>query len=699
MNRQTPARVHHQVHQALHHALHRALRHGWATPVAAAALIAAALVSQGPANAEGTGQVLMVAAAVVAGGPIAVRAARAVRARTIGIELLVTIAAAGAVVIGEYWEAAAVTFLFAVGGALEAATLGRTRRALSDLLDLAPTVAVVLRDGEQVTVAPEEVAVGETVLVKNGARVPVDGEVVDGQAAVDESSITGESIPADKHPGSPVYAGTVSRGGFLTVRATGVGADTTLARVIHRVEQAQEEKARAQRFVERFARWYTPGITILAAVAGLLSQDVELALTLLVIGCPGALVISMPVSIVAGIGRAARSGILIKGGEHLETTARITAVALDKTGTLTEGHPRVTDVIPAAGGGPRELLGWAAAAEAGSEHPLARPILQAARDAGLTPPDLPDQVVPHPGKGVEARVGERRVVVGTPALLTELGVTVDTTAYASAEELAEAGRTPMLVALDSDVLGVVGLADQPRPDAAAAVAALRRAGVSRVLMLTGDHPRVARAVGDAVGITEIRAGLLPEEKLAAIQELRAEGHVVAMLGDGVNDAPALAGADVGVAMGAAGSAVAVETADLALLGEDLIRLPEAVALSRRTVRNLRQNVAVALATVILLLAGVLFGGVTMALGMLVHQASVLVVIGNGMRLLRVPATGVSPGSRPDPAEGALPGGDAPTAMDVAAEPDAATVNAAAPDAAGAVSTATVSATPTPTESR
>jgi Cd2+/Zn2+-exporting ATPase len=635
----------------------RAVRHRSATPSASGVLMVAAVAAR-QLDAISASRVLMIVAVVVAGTRIAVRAVRALYARTIGIELLVTVAVSGAVAIGEYWEAAAVTFLFAVGGALEAMTLGRTRRALRELLDLAPTVAVVVRDGRQVEVAPDQAGVGETVVIKNGARVPVDGEVLSGQAAIDESSITGESIPAEKQPGTRVFAGTVARSGFLAVRATGVGADTTLARVIHRVEQAQEAKAHAQRFIERFARWYTPGIIVLAAVTGVWTRDVELALTLLVIGCPGALVISMPVSIVAGIGRAARSGILIKGGEHLETTARITAVAFDKTATLTRGRPVLTDLVPTPGTSSEELLAWAAAAEAGSEHPLATPILRAAAQAGLDTPAVPQHVVSHPGKGVESHTAAGRVLVGTLALLDELGVHQDGATAGVVARLAQAGRTPMVVAVEDRVLGVLAVADQPRPDAAAAVAALRRAGVTRVLMLTGDDVRVARSVGGAVGVGEVAAGLLPEDKLAAVRALQDEGHVVAMVGDGVNDAPALAVADVGVAMGAAGSAVAVETADVALLGDRLARLPEAIALSRRTVRNLRQNVAIALATVTFLLAGVLAGGVTMALGMLVHQVSVLVVIANGMRLLRIPAATVDTGQAATagaPATGPLDG--------------------------------------------
>ena len=579
--------------------------------------------------------VAMLAAAAVAGYRILLQAARALTARVIGIDLLVSVAALGAVVIGNFWESAAVTFLFAVGHALESATLTKTRSALAELVAVAPDTAVVLRDGAQVHVPAGQVQVGETVLVKNGAKVPVDGIVLDGTGALDEASITGESIPVEKSAQDQVFAGTVSRGGFLQVTATGIGADTTLARIIHRVEEAQDAKARTQAFIDRFSSWYTPAVMVLALVAGLVTQDVVLALTLLVIGCPGALVISIPVAIVAGIGRAARNGILIKGGEFLETAARISAVAVDKTGTLTEGRPELTDVVVLS---PtmdrRDVLRWAAAAEAGSEHPLARPILDTARAEGVGAVGLPGSVTPVPGKGIVSVVDGQRVLIGNAALLEQYGVVDEVGAGRQAHELAAAGRTPMIIALGGTVIGVVAVADQVRADAAAMVRGLHEAGVQKVVMLTGDTRLVAEAIGEVTGIDEIHASLLPEDKLEAVARLQAEGHTVAMVGDGVNDAPALATADIGVAMGAAGSAVAVETADIALMGDNLLKLPEAISLARRTAAVMRQNITIALVTVVLLLAGVFGGGVTMSIGMLVHEASVLVVILNAMRLLR-----------------------------------------------------------------
>lgn len=579
---------------------------------------------------------LMLVAAIIAGWGIVVKAVRAALVRFVSIDLLVSIAAIGAVLIGNFWEAAAVTFLFAIGHTLEAGTMNRTRAALAELVAVAPDVAVVLRDGAQLEVPAHQVRMGEIVLVKNGAKVPVDGRVVAGSGAIDEASITGESIPVEKTEADHVFAGTISRAGFLQVEATGIGADTTLARIIHRVEEAQDAKAKTQAFIDRFSKWYTPAVMVLALAAGLISGDVVLGLTLLVIGCPGALVISIPVAIVAGIGRAARNGILIKGGEFLETSAKVSAVAVDKTGTLTEGRPTLTDIVVLdARFDRRDVLRWAAAAEAGSEHPLARPIIEVAAQEGLAPQGMPGAVTPVVGKGIVAEVEGRRVLVGNVPLLREYGIEDDAAgAGIAADALAAAGKTPMIVAVDAEVLGVIGVADTVRADAAEMIRRLHASGVRKVVMLTGDTKLVAEAIGAAVGIDEIHASLLPEDKLEAVARLQRDGHTVAMVGDGVNDAPALAIADIGVAMGAAGSAVAVETADLALMGDNLLKLPEAIGLAKRTVRVMRQNIAIALLTVLVLLVGVFAGGVTMAVGMLVHEGSVLIVILNAMRLLR-----------------------------------------------------------------
>jgi len=672
--------------------------------VASGGLILAALVAGNLLGFKLLSNGLMVAAALVAGADIALRAVYSLRNRYVSIELLVTVAALGALVIGEYWEAAAVTFLFILGGYLEARTLGRTRQVLQELLDLAPLMAVVERDGRQVEIAPYEVLQGEVVWVKPGAKLPVDGEVVEGRSAVDESAITGEPMPEDKQPGALVYAGTINENGLLKVRATGIGADTTLARIIRRVEEAQEEQAPTQRFIERFSRWYTPSIIGLSVLFFLFTRNLELSLTLLVIGCPGALVISTPVSVVAGIGRAARSGILIKGGEYLENAGKISALALDKTGTLTQGKPRVTEVVvvergvrcvelelveagawsvdrEAASGAQSlptsqgaqslpisqgaqslpisewspeqaDVLRWAAIAEAGSEHPLARAILSEAHQP--IPPA--DEFESFTGRGVRAvyqgtnhlltsRLLSTIITVGTLDFMAEQGVQLPEAALESTtvdrhllmtiyKRLKSRGATAVLVALDGEVVGVLGISDPIRETAAGMVQRLWQVGLKRVVMLTGDDLLTAQVIAQEAGLSEVYAELLPEHKLAVIRKLQGEGHVVAMVGDGVNDAPALAAADIGIAMGAAGTDIAIETADIALISDDLMKIPEAIRLSKATLGNIRQNVVIALVTVAVLLLGVLFGKVHMAGGMLVHQASVLVVILNGMRLLR-----------------------------------------------------------------
>ncbi len=570
---------------------------------------------------------LMIAAAAVAGYRIAISAYQALRIKTISIDLLVIVAAVGALFIHNYWESAAVTFLFALGGALERATLNRTRQALSDLVEAAPETATVLRDGEPQTVEVWELVPGDIVLIRNGEQVPVDGTVISGHGGVDEASITGESVPAEKAEGVEVFAGTWLRSGVLRVKAVGIGADTALARIIHRVEDAQDAKARTQTFMEKFSRYYTPGVMLTALIIGLLTRNVELALTLLVIGCPGALVISIPVSIVAGIGRSARDGVLIKGGEYLETAARVSAVVVDKTGTLTNGRPELTDVVALDDAWSEDqVLTLAARAETASEHPLAEAIIRGAEQRKLSV-EMVERAEPVTGKGIRAEVDGHTVTVGSAALLDH---TPDNERILA---LNAAGKTAMFVGVDGRAVGIVAVADTIRDDTPAAIQALHARGI-KVIMATGDAQRVAENVAAKLGVDEVHAEMMPEDKLALVKELQRQGHTVAMVGDGVNDTPALAQADIGVAMGAAGSPAAIETADIALMADRLPRLPYALGLAKRTVNTMRLNIAIALFTVAVLLVGVLFGGVTMAIGMLVHEASVLLVILIAMLLLR-----------------------------------------------------------------
>lgn len=612
---------------------HPAERRKWLT-IASGVFITLALVGYYVFGLAAPWAPLMTIAAVLAGYDIALRAWASLRLRHLSIELLVIVAAIGALFINNHWESAAVTFLFMLGAWLEARTMTRTRGALKALIDAAPVTATVLRNGEAVEVAAHEVILGETVLVKAGQRLPVDGEVIEGTAAVNEASITGEPIPAEKAPGSHVFAGTLAENGLLHLRATGVGADTTLARIITRVEEAQEAKAPAQRMIESFGRWYTPGVFVMAIVSYIALRDIELALTLLVVSCPGALVISTPVSVVAGIGRAARSGILIKGGEHLENAGRITALALDKTGTLTEGQPRLAETVALAGQSKADVLLWAAIAETGSSHPLGRPIIEAAKKQGPLPTATSLEEIA--GMGLIAQHDGHQIAVGSHRLFDHLSITFNEDAQSEIARLHGLGHTVVIVARNGEVVGLLGLADMPRASAKPMIERLHALGVRRVVMLTGDQRPAAEAIAKAVGVDEVHAAMMPDDKLDRIRAMRAEGLRVAMVGDGINDAPALAAADISIAMGASGSDIAIETADIALMTDDLGKIAEAIEISRATLTNMRQNLVIAVLTVIGLLVGVYTGSIHMAGGMLVHQLSVLIVILNGMRLLRIP---------------------------------------------------------------
>ena len=571
--------------------------------------------------------ILMVAAAVVAGYRIAQTAYYALRARVVSIQLLVTIAAIGGVIIGDQWEAAAVTFLFALGNYLEARTVSKTRDAIQQLLDLAPVTATVLRDGQEIEVDPEDVKADEIVLVRSGGKIPVDGKVEKGNASVNQAAITGESVPVEVSPGSQVFSSTVLDSGYLEIRALRVGEDTTFARILHMVEEAQERKAPAQKFIEKFSRWYTPAIIALATIAGLVTGNLHMALTLLVIGCPGALVISTPISMVAGIGNAAKSGVLVKGGEYLERAGKITMVAFDKTGTLTVGRPEVT-AITAFDAPEDQVLRLAAAVEKGSEHHIGRAIVAKAQDRNLS---QASDIEVFAGGGITGKVEGHTVLVGNTRLLAQHDITLSPQAQEWLKTRQQAGETPVPVAVDGQVAGIISIADTLRPEARATVEKLQAAG-KQVVMLTGDNDRTAASIAQQLGVDEFRANLLPKDKVEAIQAYRAQGHIVAMVGDGINDTPALAEADVGIAMGAAGTDAAIESADMTLMSDNLDRLARALRLGKATLANIRQNVIFAVAVVLLLVLGVLGQRVFLATGMLAHEASVMLVILNAMRL-------------------------------------------------------------------
>ena len=598
-------------------------------------LVALALSQLTPPVGTAWRDAALLASSLLAGYPIALRAVQALRAKAFSIDLLVTIAVVGALVIGEYVESAVVSFLFLFGAWLEARSLDRTRASLRELVDLAPTRATVLRDGRRVTVDADEVLEGETVLITNGERIAVDGAVLIGTAAVTEASITGEPVPVTKRVGDRVFAGTIAESGYLEVVADRVGDETTFARIIELVEEAQESRTRRQRFLERFAQVYTPAIVVLAVVVLAWTRDLEFALTFLVIACPGALVISVPVAAVAGLGNIARHGVLVKGGESLEDLAAADTLVLDKTGTLTVGRPVVTAVQALGGLAEDALLTLVAALESTSEHHLARAIVAHAEQRGMPlSSDLTDVEVVT-GLGIAGRVGGRPVLAGRRTLLTERGIAVDDRAVLSATAHEQRGATVVHVAVDGRLAGLVAVADEVRVEAADALAKVRDSGIRQVVMLTGDNAHTARLVGERLGLDEVRAGLLPQDKAAFVEELRAQGRRVAMIGDGVNDAPALATADVGIAMGGAGTDVSMETADVVLLTDRLDQFAHARRVARATVRVMKQNTALALLTVGLLVAGVLLQVVQLAGGMLVHEISVLLVILNALRLVRL----------------------------------------------------------------
>lgn len=571
--------------------------------------------------------IFMVAAAISAGYRIAQTAWFALRVRVVSIQLLVTIAAIGGILIGDQWEAAAVTFLFALGSYLEARTLNKTRDAIQQLLNMAPATATVLRNGETMEVHPDEVREGETVFVRSGGKIPVDGLILKGSASVNQAAITGESVPVELAEGGQVFSSAMVEAGFLEIQAQRVGEDTTFARILHMVEEAQERKAPAQKFIEQFARWYTPAIIILALITGTITRNLQMALTLLVIGCPGALVISTPISMVAGIGNAAKSGVLVKGGEYLEKAGKITLIAFDKTGTLTQGRSEVTSIY-SLGLREEELLLLAGAVEMGSEHHIGRAIVRRAQSLSLP---RATEIQVFAGGGISGQVQGKLILVGTPRFLAEHGISLPPAAAAWKEEKEKLGETAVPIAVDGKVLGVISIADTIRPEAKEAVAALHRAG-KKVVMLTGDNPRTAASIALQLGLDDTQANLMPQDKVKAIENYRSQGHLVAMVGDGINDTPALAEADLSIAMGAAGTDAAIETADLTLMSDNLDRLVRALHLGKATLANIRQNVWFAVTVVFLLVVGVLGQRVFLATGMLAHEASVMLVILNAMRL-------------------------------------------------------------------
>ena len=627
----------HEEARPAHAPSQRRERFVWASGVALAAGLGALLI---PAAAPYAW--LPFGASIALGGiPTGRRALTSLRARVLDINVLMLVAVAGAIALGEFSEGASVVFLFALAQLLEARAMERARGAIRALMDLAPPEALVKRGGAEVRTRVEDVRVGELIVVRPGEKIPLDGLVRAGESWVNQAPVTGESVPVEKGPGVEVFAGTINGRGALDVEVTRLSRDSTLARIVHLVERAQAQRAPSQTFVDRFARVYTPVILVLAILlatvaplvaGGPWSGWVYSALVLLVISCPCALVISTPVSIVSALAAAARKGVLIKGGARLERLATVRCVAFDKTGTLTRGELRVVDVSATDGIGSRDVLRLAASLESRSEHPIGRAIVERAHAARITL-DGTEGFQALPGRGAEGRVGADRVVVGSHRLFEERGL-CSPAAHAELEAMTARGWSTVLVARNGETVGLIGVEDETREAAGAVVDMLKEQGVQHVVLLTGDHEVAGRALGASLGIGDVRASLLPEDKVAAVRDLQARHGVLAMIGDGVNDAPALATADVGIAMGVAGTDAALETADVALMADELAKIPYAIRLSRAAARNIRMNIGFSLGLKALFLVLALAGSATLWMAVVADMGASLIVIGNALRLLR-----------------------------------------------------------------
>ncbi|WP_087972694.1 heavy metal translocating P-type ATPase [Oceanobacillus rekensis] len=577
---------------------------------------------------------ILLAATIFAGIPIFIKAFQALRMKAFSIELLVTIAVIGAIFIGEYVESAVVTYLFLFGDYLEARTLERTRSSLKDLVDMAPQEATVVRDGDQMTLLVENVVEGDHVIIRSGGKIPVDGKIITGQASLNEAAVTGESVPATKKLDDNVFSGTIVDNGYIEVIAEKIGDDTTFAKIIELVEEAQESKSKTEKFLDKFANIYTPAVVVLSVLVYVFTRDLHTAITFLVVACPGALVIGAPVSNVAGIGNGAKNGVLVKGGEVMDKFAKVDTLVFDKTGTLTKGKPELTDIHTFDKQDENELLRLVAQAETISEHHLGQTIVKEAKARKLNSGEKPEDGEVIKGKGLRANIEGKMLTIGNRKLMHADNIDLPSEFAAYAIERETSGNTAIFAAVDGKVRGIFSIADQIRDDAPAALAEMRKNGIKKIIMLTGDNKHTAELVANQLDLDEFYTELLPEDKVAYVKKLKEKGHVVAMAGDGINDAPAIATADIGLAMGEGGTDISMETADVVLMADKLKQFSHAYSLSKATIRNMKQNTFFAVGIVFVLLAGVLGGTVHLASGMFIHEASVLLVILNAMRLIR-----------------------------------------------------------------
>ncbi len=576
--------------------------------------------------------VFAIASLILGGYPIIKSAIKALFIPDLNVDTLVSIAALAAVSVGAYQEAATVIFIMLLGEFLENLTVGKTRKAIASLIQLSPKTACVKREEKEVQVPIEELKPKEVVIVKPGERVPVDGKIISGCTSINQSMLTGESVPIERGVGDRVYCGTINETGSCEIEATQVAEDTKLAQIKRLILEAQAEKSPIQRVMDRFARYFIPAILSLAFLVFLVTGDLIRAITILIVACPCALVLGTPTAVVAAIGNAARQGILIKGGIFLEQMGRLKVLLMDKTGTLTYGRPKVVEIKVLDGMDEKEVLTWAAIAEKRSEHPLARAIQEKAEEAGLP--------IPHPtsfenfrGKGVRVEWENKTIMVGSSEMMNDQGIPIPEDIKELLNAKAYQGMTSLLIALDHQISGVFFIADTLREKAKVTIDKIRKEGVSEIWMLTGDSHQVADRIGKELGI-RYEAKLLPEEKVLRVKEWKKQGQVVAMVGDGVNDAPALAAADVGIAMGAVGTDVAIETADIALMADELEKIPTVIRLSRKALRVIKQNLIFALVFNTVLVTLSAQGWVSMIIGAVMHQASSLLVILSSMRLLR-----------------------------------------------------------------
>lgn len=575
--------------------------------------------------------VLYLIATVLCGFPIFYRGVQGLRFKTVGIEVLVSIAVIGALVIAEFSEAAIVTFLFQFGSYLEQKTMRKTRNAIKELTQMAPATAFRVEGDEVEEIDADEVEEEDILLVKTGNQVPVDGNLVFGEGYVNEASITGESVPVKKSVGDFVYAGTILDSGSFRMQATRVGEDTTFAKIIELVEEAQDAKSPVERFINRFSKYYTPAVVVMAVLVFIFFRDLDTAITVLVLACPGALVIGAPIANVAGIGRGAKNGVLLKGGDSVYTFAKTDTVVFDKTGTLTKGAPEVIEAKMYGDVSLEEALSEAAGVEQTSEHPLAKAIVSYAKSKQVTLLAVEKKELLK-GMGVAARLGESEILVGSERLMEDREIHLNEQQKTDITRLQNQGASTVLYAKDGQIQLLFAVADAIREDAKESVQKLQKMGMRHIAMLTGDNESTAKAVAAQIGISEVYAELLPEDKLQRIKNWQKDDRCITFVGDGVNDSPALTLADTGIAMGG-GTDVAIDSSDVVLIQSRLTAIVEALSLARFTKRIMFENIAIAVGTVVLLLIGLFAGYVHMALGMLIHEASILLVIFNAMRLL------------------------------------------------------------------